>query len=198
MQQTSFRTPLQQATPGATPPALASSISWHPKKQICLKLSETLSTDLERPPGQNRTFDLERAPEHLHPKKQICVKLCQTSSTDLERPPSRNGTFDLERAPEHPRRLLARAPVTLFMRIISSFYGHGRHYAMTNRNDLLEVNNATYFFSYTLEANMSWTPLRWDQAYPRASSHAMELMTISNSFEKSNAAVDYTCCQKTT
>ena len=94
-------------------------------------------------------------PRTLHPNKQIRLKLSETSSTDLERPPGQNRTFDLERAPEDLRRLLARAPVTLFMRIISSFYGHGRHYAMTNRSDLLEVNNATYFFSYTLEANVS-------------------------------------------
>ena len=95
-------------------------------------------------------------PRTLHPNKQIRLKLSETSSTDLERPPGQNRTFHVERAPEHLRRLPARAPVTLFMRIISYFYGHGRHYAVTNRSGLLEVNNATYFFSYTLEANVSW------------------------------------------
>ena len=44
------------------------------------------------------------------------------------------------------------------------FYGHGWHFSVTNRSDLLEVNKETYFFSYTLEASVPWrtTPMRWD------------------------------------
>ena len=63
------------------------------------------------------------------------------------------------------------------------FYGHGWHFSATNRSDLLEVDNVTYFFSYTLEASVPW------RTTPCAGIH-------SNFFEKSNESVDYSSCQK--